>query len=143
MLKTRIKLTALLLGASLLAMPVAAQDANTLRIPMFPDPEHLNPFTATTIAISNVNNNIYESLVGLNAPTGEYVPRLAESWTLSDDSLTYSFTDTMKLTVGATNIFDVFPSKQDPNETDNGHIYESVQFGLNGAAYFARFWVKF
>lgn len=63
--------------------------------------------------------------------------------TSADVSLTYSFTDTMKLTVGATNIFDVFPSKQDPNETDNGHIYESVQFGLNGAAYFARFWVKF
>lgn len=92
MLNTRFKIAALLLGASLLVMPAAAQDeGNTLRIPMFPDPEHLNPFTATTIAISNVNNNIYESLVGLDAPTGEYVPRIAESWELSDDNLSYTF----------------------------------------------------
>lgn len=67
-----------------------------------------------------------------------YAPRAS-----ADVSLTYNFTDKMKFTVGATNIFDVFPSKQDPNETDNGHIYESVQFGLNGTAYFARFWMKF
>lgn len=61
----------------------------------------------------------------------------------ADVSLGYNFTDNAKLTVGATNVFDVFPSKQDPDETDNGHIYESVQFGLNGTAYFARFWLKF
>lgn len=65
------------------------------------------------------------------------------SKTSADVSLTYDFTDNAKLTVGATNIFDVFPSTQDPDETDNGHIYESVQFGLNGTAYFARFWMKF
>ncbi len=63
--------------------------------------------------------------------------------TSADVSLGYSFTDNAKLTLGATNIFDVFPSKQDPDETDNGHIYESVQFGLNGTAYYARFWLKF
>ncbi|MEP7291879.1 MAG: ABC transporter substrate-binding protein [Chloroflexota bacterium] len=90
-MKTGFKIVFLLLIASLLVMPVAAQDATGLRIPMFPDPEHLNPFTATTVAISNVNNNIYEGLVGLDAPTGEYAPRLAESWTLSDDNLSYSF----------------------------------------------------
>lgn len=63
--------------------------------------------------------------------------------TSADLSLTYAFNERAKLTVGATNIFDVFPTKQDPNETDNGHVYESVQFGLNGRAYFARFWYKF
>ena len=33
---------------------------------------------------------------------------------------------------------DVKPTVQDANETDNGFKYESVQFGLNGAALFAR-----
>ncbi len=66
-----------------------------------------------------------------------------EAKTSADLSLTYAFNERAKLTVGATNIFDVFPTKQDPNETDNGHVYESVQFGLNGRAYFARFWYKF
>ena len=63
--------------------------------------------------------------------------------TSADLSLTYSFTENAKLTVGGANIFDVFPTRQDPNETDNGHIYESLQFGLNGRAYFARFWYRF
>ncbi len=61
----------------------------------------------------------------------------------ADVSLTYNFTDDAKFTLGVNNLFDVFPSKQDPDETDNGHIFESVQFGLNGRAYFARFWLKF
>ncbi len=61
----------------------------------------------------------------------------------ADVSLTYSFTDRMKLTVGGANVFDVFPDEQDANETDNGFKYESVQFGLNGASVFARFWVGF
>jgi iron complex outermembrane receptor protein len=41
------------------------------------------------------------------------------------------------------NIFNVKPSEQNPNETDNGFKYDSVQFGLNGTAYFARLWMKF
>jgi len=58
--------------------------------------------------------------------------------TSADLAFTWSFSDRTKLTVGGTNIFDVHPSVQDANETDNGFKYESVQFGLNGAAYFAR-----
>ncbi len=63
--------------------------------------------------------------------------------TSADVSLSYAFTDKAKLTVGVNNLLDVFPSTQSPDETDNGHIYESVQFGLNGRSYFARFWVGF
>jgi iron complex outermembrane recepter protein len=63
--------------------------------------------------------------------------------TSADLSLTYNFTDSTRLTVGGTNIFDQFPDKQDSLETDNGHIYDSVQFGLNGAAYFVRLFTKF
>jgi iron complex outermembrane receptor protein len=66
-----------------------------------------------------------------------------ESKTSADLSFTWSFTDKTKLTVGGTNIFNVHPTVQDPNETDNGFKYESVQFGLNGAAYFARVSHKF
>lgn len=61
----------------------------------------------------------------------------------ADLSLTYAFNDRAKLTVGGTNLFDVFPTRQNPDETDNGHVFESVQFGLNGRAYFARFWYRF
>jgi iron complex outermembrane receptor protein len=71
-------------------------------------------------------------------PNAYYAPK-----TSADLSLTYSFDKNMKLTVGGANIFNVKPSKQDANETDNGFIYDSVQFGLNGASYFVRFWKKF
>jgi iron complex outermembrane receptor protein len=47
------------------------------------------------------------------------------------------------LTVGGTSIFKLTPTPQDPNETDKGFKYESVQFRLNGAAYFARLWHTF
>jgi iron complex outermembrane receptor protein len=71
-------------------------------------------------------------------PNARYEPK-----TSADLSFTYSFNRTTKLTIGANNIFNVKPTRQDPNETDNGFIYDSVQFGLNGTSYFARFWKKF
>jgi iron complex outermembrane receptor protein len=66
-----------------------------------------------------------------------------EAKTSADLSFSWSFSEKTRLTVGGTNIFNVKPTPQDPNETDNGFKYESVQFGLNGAAYFARLWHKF
>lgn len=63
--------------------------------------------------------------------------------TSADLSVSYSFTENLKLTVGGANIFNVHPTSQNPDETDNGFKYDSVQFGLNGAAYFARLFVKF
>ena len=63
--------------------------------------------------------------------------------TSADLSFTYSFSEKTKLTVGGSNIFNVKPTEQNPDETDNGFKYESVQFGMNGAAYFARLWHKF
>src|SRR5690606_18546693 len=93
MVKRFTKFMLLLMVLSLVvAVPAGAQDeAPVLRVPMSPDPEHLNPFTATTIAISTVLNQVYEGLVGLDPVSGEPVPRLAESWEVSEDGLTYTF----------------------------------------------------
>lgn len=66
-----------------------------------------------------------------------------EAKTSADLGFTYAITPKAKFSIGAANIFDVHPSVQDPNETDNGFKYESVQFGLNGVSYFARLHVKF
>jgi ABC-type transport system substrate-binding protein len=82
--------TAVAFGAvSGLTTPVKAQGA-VLRYPIGGDPEHLNPFTATTIAIGTVMNNIYEGLFRLDKETGLAVPHLAESYTVSDDKLVYT-----------------------------------------------------
>ncbi|MBA5639670.1 TonB-dependent receptor [Duganella sp. LX20W] len=66
-----------------------------------------------------------------------------ESKTSADLAFTYTINKNTKFTFGGTNIFNVKPTPQDPNETDNGFKYDSVQFGLNGASYFGRLWVKF
>ncbi|MFZ6672625.1 TonB-dependent receptor plug domain-containing protein [Undibacterium sp. Xuan67W] len=74
----------------------------------------------------------------VGVPNAYYAPK-----TSADVSLTYAFNDTTKLTIGANNVFNVKPTRQNPDETDNGFYYDSVQFGLNGASYFARLWKKF
>ncbi len=63
--------------------------------------------------------------------------------TSADLSVSYAVTKNTKITVGGNNIFNVKPTTQDANETDNGFKYDSVQFGLNGASYFARLSTKF
>lgn len=61
----------------------------------------------------------------------------------ADVSLTYSYSEATKFTLGAANIFDTKPTRQNADETDNGHVYESVQFGLNGASWFLRMHSRF
>lgn len=75
---------------------------------------------------------------GPPVPNQKYAAR-----TSADLAVTYSFTDRAKLTLGSTNLFDTSPSRQDPDETDNGYIYEGVQFGINGRAWFTRFTYEF
>ncbi|MFI5323590.1 MAG: peptide-binding protein [Thermodesulfobacteriota bacterium] len=56
------------------------------------EPATLNPITATDAYEGIINNpNIYETLVERDNDTLELKPRLAESWTISDDKLTYTF----------------------------------------------------
>ena len=82
---------ALLLVALLAPAALSAQEAVFLRYPITVEPEHLNPFTANTIAIGTVTRNIFEGLTWYNPETGDLEPALAESWTISDDKLTYTF----------------------------------------------------
>lgn len=56
------------------------------------EPATLNPVTATDAYEGVVNGgNIYETLLKRDNETLELVPLLAESWTISDDKLTYTF----------------------------------------------------
>lgn len=71
-------------------------------------------------------------------PNQVYKPK-----TSMDLGLSWQATPALKLSIGGNNVFNVKPTKQDPSQTDNSFIYESVQFGLNGASYFARAYYKF
>jgi iron complex outermembrane receptor protein len=63
--------------------------------------------------------------------------------TSMDLGATWQATPALKLSVGGNNVFNVKPTRQDPFETDNGFYYDSVQFGLNGASYYARAHYRF
>lgn len=63
--------------------------------------------------------------------------------TSMDLGVTWQATPALKLSVGGNNVFNVKPTRQDPDQTDNGFYYDSVQFGLNGASYFARAHYRF
>ncbi|MDT7837375.1 TonB-dependent receptor plug domain-containing protein [Aquabacterium sp. OR-4] len=71
-------------------------------------------------------------------PNARYAPR-----TSADLSVSTALAKNVRITVGGNNIFNVKPSTQDANETDNGFKYDSVQFGLSGASYFAKLHVMF
>ena len=63
--------------------------------------------------------------------------------TSMDLGLSWQATPALKLSLGGNNVFNVKPTRQDPFETDNGFYYDSVQFGLNGASYYARAHYRF
>ena len=54
------------------------------------DPGSLDPALSEDIHAFNILTDLYEGLVAESA-TGELVPGVAESWTISDDGLTYTF----------------------------------------------------
>jgi peptide/nickel transport system substrate-binding protein len=85
-------MAALLLGAAPTAL-LAETPADTLVIAdAIDDIVSLDPAEAYEFSGLDVVNNIYNGLIELD-PTkpGELVPGLAESWTVSEDGLTYTF----------------------------------------------------
>ena len=55
------------------------------------EPQTLDPHRAEGVPSSNILRDLFEGLVA-EAPNGELIPGAAESWTISQDGLTYTFT---------------------------------------------------
>ncbi len=55
----------------------------------------------------------------------------------TDLSVAYRVTNRARVTLGAVNLFNVYPSQQD-TETETGGLWDSVQMGFGGAFYFVR-----
>jgi len=61
----------------------------------------------------------------------------------TDLSLGYQITNALNFVVGCSNIFNVYPNRQDATLTDSGGIYEPVQMGFNGTYFFSRLSFRF
>jgi peptide/nickel transport system substrate-binding protein len=82
---------ALLLGAAPSAL-LAATPADTLVIAeAIDDIVSLDPAEAYEFSGLDLNNNTYDGLVEINPTTLQMEPGLAESWSVADDGLTYTF----------------------------------------------------
>ncbi|MDR6761501.1 iron complex outermembrane receptor protein [Flavobacterium sp. 2755] len=68
-----------------------------------------------------------------------YNPRL-----VTDLTVGYQFTKSLKLSLGSNNLFNVYPTKQDElGNTEAGGYWDAVQMGFSGAYYYARLGFNF
>lgn len=74
-----------------LAQPASPRYGGTLRAGMQTDPVGLDPHLSTATATRNMMENVYDTLVMINAE-GRIAPGLAETWKTSEDGLTWTFT---------------------------------------------------
>ncbi len=54
------------------------------------EPDSIDPHRGTSVNGANIQRDLFEGLVN-EAPNGDLEPGAAESWTISDDGLTYTF----------------------------------------------------
>ncbi|MFE7558081.1 ABC transporter substrate-binding protein [Kitasatospora sp. NPDC057500] len=73
------------------APPSARSDGGTLRYGAAVEPDSWDPHAASTAVTGRLLRPVLESLVAI-APDGTVKPWLADSWTVSPDGLTYTFT---------------------------------------------------
>lgn len=62
---------------------------------------------------------------------------------ITDFNYIYKFNKNYSLCLGANNLFDVYPSIQNPIYTETGGAWESVQQGFSGAFFFSKFLFQF
>ena len=80
-----------------------------------------------------VESGTWSQLDDPDSPSQHYDPRFS-----TDVHFGFNVRPDLSLTIGGMNIFDVQPTAQDPNETENGGQWENVQMGFNGAAWYVR-----
>ena len=85
-------LVALAAGVStVVVVVVVAQPANTLVVGLVAEPVALDPAQVTDLNSNRVGRRVVETLVAFADETTQIVPGLAESWTISQDGLSYTF----------------------------------------------------
>ncbi len=82
----------LVLSLGLVSMGIFAQTAdNVLVVGQIAEPKSLDPATVTAVNDFRILMNLYDGLVRYKDGTLEVEPALANSWSISDDGMTYTF----------------------------------------------------
>lgn len=68
----------------------APQPGGTVKVALGSEPDNLDPMLSAATDTASVMMNVFEGLMGFNEK-GEFIPAIAESYTISEDELTYTF----------------------------------------------------
>lgn len=71
--------------------PQVPKDPETLIYHLSSEPDTLNRLTATDAYASTINGFLFDSLIERDNETLDFKPKMAKSWTVSEDKLTYTF----------------------------------------------------
>ena len=82
---------AVLLSLSQTGIASAQTPPGVLIVAQIAEPKSLDPHAVTAVNDFRILMNVYDGLVSYKSGTLEVEPALAESWTISDDGLTYTF----------------------------------------------------
>jgi iron complex outermembrane recepter protein len=77
-------------------------------------------------------------LIGYNDVAQFYTPKIT-----TDLSLGYKLSKSLNLNLGADNVLDVYPDRQNQGATEAGGSWDSVQMNYNGRRFFARLGMTF
>jgi iron complex outermembrane receptor protein len=83
--------------------------------------------------LSNFNNSEVERLA---AATDIYQPKIT-----TDLHFSYHLTTAVNLQIGANNLFNSYPTKQN-SFTDSGGLWDATQMGTNGSFYYTKMNIK-
>ncbi|MES2732012.1 MAG: TonB-dependent receptor [Bacteroidota bacterium] len=85
----------------------------------------------------------FVNFAAINLINWDYTTDGYKNKTTTDLALRYELNSHFALTLGASNIFDVYPDHHDPNLSESGGMWDAVQMGFGGSFYFARLRFKF
>ena len=61
----------------------------------------------------------------------------------TDVALSYDVTNHLQLSLGSSNLFNVYPTQFTPFNTETGGVWDPVQMGSNGRQLFAKLQARF
>jgi iron complex outermembrane receptor protein len=88
----------------------------------------------------NLRINYFGALTFINYSGNEYT---YDAQTTLDMSAGYALSNNTRLTVGASNLLNTYPTPQDPYETETGGAWDAVQMGFNGTFIYGKLGFKF
>jgi iron complex outermembrane receptor protein len=85
--------------------------------------------------VASLRNTLFGkvTILGYSGTPNIYTPRVT-----TDASIAYRFSNSIMITLGGSNLFNVIPTKQSPDDTETGGYWDNVQMNFNGSYYFAR-----